>query len=107
MPDIISNMEITLWPIYELVDLGKTFVLVYMELPHVSVLIWNDCKVKSRQTYNSTSVVSGDKNANDAMNNIALRIVHYSLVPCCKRCGDACCKLQSVVSSLSRSTTSM
>jgi len=35
-PDIISNMEITLWPVYELVDLLETFVLVYMDLPHGS-----------------------------------------------------------------------
>ena len=33
-PDIISNMEITLWPVYELVDFLETFVLVYMDLPH-------------------------------------------------------------------------
>jgi len=27
-PDIISDMEITLWPVYELVDFWETFVLV-------------------------------------------------------------------------------
>ena len=27
-------MEITLWPVYELVDFLETFVLVYMDLPH-------------------------------------------------------------------------
>ena len=29
-------MESTSWPIYELVDFWKTFVLVYVELPHVT-----------------------------------------------------------------------
>ena len=65
MPDIISNMEITLWPIYELVDFGKTFALVYMELPHVLGMWWNNWKVNSCQPYNNSFVLPDVKNPND------------------------------------------